>query len=55
MAKYYITTTKTTYKAQTSKEVYDILKAIDTDAVMYIETYSKRHGYTDVTLKFLVK
>lgn len=55
MTKFFINTKDTTYKANTNDEVYDVLNSIEVESVVSIESYSKRSGYTDVTLKFLVK
>lgn len=55
MKKFYINTNDTTHKANTKEEVYNVLNSIDVESVVSIESYSKRSGYTDVTLKFLVK
>lgn len=55
MARFYITTKETTHKAADAKEVFAIMKSINVEDVMYIESYSKRWGYTDVTGKFLAK
>lgn len=55
MTKFFINTKDTTYKANTKEDVYNVLKSIDVESVVSIEFYSKRSGYTEVTLKFLVK
>ncbi len=52
-AKFYVTTTETTLKANTVSELYDVLGTVDFDSIIMIESYSKAHGYTDVTLKYL--
>ena len=55
MARFYITTNETTLVAANVSELYSGLKSIDVNSVLYIESYSNRHGYTDVTLKYLAK